>query len=78
MDDALVATNDFGMLNEPKQILSKNFDMKYMDKASSVIVIEIHRNRSQGILCLSQKVCINKILGIFKMKDCSPRVIGFT
>ena len=50
VDDILLATNDFGMLHEVKQFLSKNFDMRDMGEAAYVIGIEIHRNRSQGIL----------------------------
>ena len=39
-----------------------------------VIGIKIRRDRPRGILSLSQKTYINKILEIFKMKDCSPSV----
>ena len=46
VDDILLATNDFGMLHEVKQFLSKNFDMRDMGEAAYVIGIEIHRNRS--------------------------------
>ena len=54
-----------------KQFLSKNFDMKDIGEASYVIVIKIHRERSRGILGLSQEH-INKVLERFWMKDCSP------
>ena len=74
VDDILLATNDFGMLHEVKQFLSKNFDMKDMGEAAYVIGIEIHRNQSQGILGLSQKAYINKVLEKFWMKDCSPNM----
>ena len=46
--------------------------MKDMDEASYVIDIKIHRERSQGILGLSQETYINKVLERFQMKDCSP------
>ena len=46
MDDTLLTTNDFGMLLEVKQFLSKNFDMKDIGEALYVIGIEIHMNRS--------------------------------
>ena len=55
VDDILLATNDKGLLYEVKQFLSKNFDMKDMGEASSIIGINIHRKRSQGILGLSQE-----------------------
>ena len=46
--------------------------MKDMGEASYVIGIKIHRERSQGILGLSQDTYINKVLDIFQMKYCSP------
>ena len=48
-----------------KQFLSKNFDMKDMRDASYVVDIKIHRDRPEGILCLSQETYINKILEKF-------------
>ena len=74
VDDILLATNDKGMTHGVKQFLSKNFDMKDMGEASYVIGIKIHRDRSRGILGLSQETYINKILERFRMKDCSPSV----
>ena len=74
VDDILLATNDKGMMHGVKQLLSKNFDMKDMGEASYVIGIKIHRDRSRGILGLSQETYINKILERFRMKDCSPSV----
>ena len=74
VDDILLATNDKGMMHRVKQFLSKNFDMKDMGEASYVIGIKIHRDRSRGILGLSQETYINKILERFRMKDCSPSV----
>ena len=49
-DDIMLATNGKSLLYEVKQFLSKNFDMKDMGEASYVIGIEIHRERSRGIL----------------------------
>ena len=45
--------------------------MKDMGEASYVIGIEIFRDRSQGILGLSQKAYINKVLERFKMESCT-------
>ena len=74
VDDILLATNDKGLLYEVKQFLSKNFDMKDMGEASYVIGIKIHRERSRGILGLSQETYINKVLERFNMKNCSLSV----
>ena len=53
VDDILLATNDIGMLHETKRFLSRNFKMKDLGDASFVLGIQIHRDRSQGILGLS-------------------------
>ena len=54
VDDSFLATNDVGTLYEVKQFLSINFDRKDMGEASYVIDIKIHRERSLGLLGLSQ------------------------
>ena len=74
VDDILLATNDKGMMHEVKQFLSKDFDTKDMDEASYVIGIKIHRDKSRGILGISQETYINKVLERFLMNDCSPSV----
>ena len=48
--------------------------MKDMGGAFYVIGIKIHRDRPLGILGLSLETYINKILEIFRMKDCSSSV----
>ena len=70
VDDKLLATNDIGMLHETKRFLSKKFEMKDLGDASFVLGIQIHRDRSRGILGLSQKSYIEKILKRFGMHDC--------
>ena len=74
VDDILPAISDLGILHETKKFLSKNFEMKYMDEATYVIGIEIFRDRSHGILGLSQKAYIERVLERFKMKNCSASV----
>jgi len=66
-----VVKNDLGLLSETKKFLSNNFEMKDMGKAYYVIGIEIFRDISQGLLGLSQKVYINKVLERFRMDKCS-------
>ncbi|KAL0558869.1 hypothetical protein IC582_003451 [Cucumis melo] len=68
VDDILLDTNDFGLLCQTKEFLSKNFEMKDTGEASYVIGIEIFRDRTHGLLGLSQKAYINKVLENFKMK----------
>ena len=75
VDDILLATNDLGLLHQTKKYLSQNFEMKDMGEATYVIGIEIFRDRSQGLLGLSQKTYINKILERFNMEKCSACVV---
>ena len=71
INDILLATNDLSLLYETKRFLSNNFEMKDMDEATYVTGIEIFQNRSQGMLGLSKKSYINKVLEIFRMQNCS-------
>ena len=48
--------------------------MKDLSEASYVIGIEIHRDRSRGLLGLSQKNYIEKVLKRFNMQNCSSSV----
>jgi hypothetical protein len=74
VDKILLKSNDLGLLHEIKQFLSQNFEMKDLGEASYVIGIEIHRDRNQRILRLSQKAYIEKVLERFKLKNCSTSV----
>ena len=78
MDDSLLAINDITLLHETKSFLSKNFEMKELGDTSFVIGIQIQRERTRGILGLSQKAYIDKVLGRYGMKKCSPSDIPVT
>jgi hypothetical protein len=54
VDGILLASSDKNLLYETKGFLSSNFDMDLGD-ASYVLGIEIHRDRTKGVLGLSQK-----------------------
>jgi len=75
VDDILLTTNGLGLLSEAKKFLSINFETEDMNEAYYVIGIEIFRDRSQGLLGLSQKAYINKVLKRFKMDKCSTSPI---
>jgi len=77
LDDILLATNDKGLLHEVNQVLSKNFNMKDIGETSYIICIKIYWDSFKGILDLSQKNYINKVLVGFQMKDCSPSKAQF-
>ena len=53
INDILLATNDICLLHDTKRFLSNNFQMKDLSGSSFVLGIQIHRDRSQGILGLS-------------------------
>ena len=72
VDDILLASSDVSLLLETKKFLSSKFDMKDLGEASFVLGIEIHRDRSKGVLGLSQKAYIEKILKKFNMHKYSP------
>jgi hypothetical protein len=55
VDDILLACSDNDMLHETKNFMSSKFDMKDLGEATYVLGIEIHRDRSKGVLGLSQK-----------------------
>ena len=67
VDDILLASSEVSLLLE-----TKKFDMKDLSEASFVLGIEIHRDRTKGVLGLSQKAYIEKILKKFSMHKCSP------
>ncbi|CAN6455989.1 unnamed protein product [Victoria cruziana] len=70
VDDILIASNDLGLLYETKKFLSTKFNIKDLGDASFVLGIQIFRDRSRGILGLSQKAYIDKVLQRYGMKDC--------
>ncbi|GKB73974.1 putative RNA-directed DNA polymerase [Tanacetum coccineum] len=74
VNDIILASNDLNMLYETKRFLSENFEMKDLGEASYVIGIEIYRDRSRGILGLSQRAYIDKILKKYNMQNYSPTV----
>ena len=67
MDDILLANSDVNLLLETKKFLSSKFDMKDLGEASFVLGIEIHRDREKGVLGLSQKAYLKKVLKKYSM-----------
>jgi hypothetical protein len=67
VDDILLASSDVSLLLETKKFLSSHFEMKDLCEARFVLGIEIHRDRLKGVLVLSQKTYIEKVLKKFNM-----------
>jgi hypothetical protein len=72
VDDILLASSDVSLLLETKRFLSSNFDMKDLGEASFVLGIEIHQDRRKGVLGLSHKAYLEKVLKKFSMHACNP------
>ena len=71
VDDILLTSNDENLLKETKKALSQYFDMIDLGNASFILGIKIHRDKSWGLLGLSQKSYIDKVLKKFNMASCS-------
>ena len=69
--DILLASNNIDFQLETKSFLSKNFEMKDLGDASFVIGIQIQCDRTRGILDLSQRAYIDKVLDKYGIKNCS-------
>jgi hypothetical protein len=72
VDDILLASSDVTLLQETKGFLSSKFDMKDLGETSFILGIEIHRDRNKGVLGLSQKAYMEKMLKKYSMHKCSP------
>jgi hypothetical protein len=77
VDDILLASSDKNLLHETKGFLSSNFDMNDLGDASYVLGIEIHQDRTKGVLGLSQKAYIEKVLKRYNMHECSTMPVSF-
>jgi hypothetical protein len=72
VDDILLTSSDVSLLLETKRFLSSDFDRKDLGEASFVLGIEIHRDRRKGVLRLSRKAYLEKVLKRFSMHACNP------
>lgn len=70
VNDILLATNDFDMLHETKNFLSKNFEMKDMGEASYVIGIEY--SEIDHVDCWD---CLRKHILIKSWKDLEWKIV---
>lgn len=67
VDGILLVSSSLTLLQETKLFLSKSFDMKDMGEASYVLGLEISRDRARGVLGLSQKGYLERVLKRFNM-----------
>ncbi|CAL2269359.1 unnamed protein product [Prunus armeniaca] len=71
VDAILLACTNLTMLHDCKSFMFKHFDMTDLVEATYVLGIDISRNRENGLLGLSQRSYIEKVLKRFNMQDCA-------
>ncbi|KAE8686785.1 cytochrome c bioproteinsis protein CCS1 [Hibiscus syriacus] len=72
VDDILVAGPNKDHIEELKAQLVREFEMKDLGSANKILGMQIHRDRSNRKIWLSQKNYLKKILSRFRMQDCKP------
>ena len=71
----LIAAKDMSEVDKLKALLKQEFEMKDLRAAKKILGMEIHRNRQEGKLFLSQKKYIEKVLERFGMLDAKPVIL---
>ncbi|KAH9685484.1 hypothetical protein KPL70_013981 [Citrus sinensis] len=81
VDDMLVAGPNRDRIQELKAQLAREFEMKNLGPANKILGMQIHRDRNNRKIWLSQKNYLKKILRRFNMQDCksisTPLPINF-
>ncbi|KAH9745517.1 hypothetical protein KPL70_004101 [Citrus sinensis] len=70
VDDMLVAGPNKDRIQELKAQLAREFEMKDLGPANKILEMQIHRDRNNRKIWLSQKNYLKKILRRFNMQDC--------
>ena len=68
----LVASPNKDHIEELKAQLAREFEMKDLGPTNKILGMQIHRDRSNRKIWLSQKNYLKKILSRFNMQDCKP------
>lgn len=72
VDDILIVSSDGALTNRLKSVLSSKFKMKDIGEASSILGINIVRDRKHGVITIDQSQYIKKVLERFGMHDSNP------
>ena len=72
VDDILLVSRKIEDINEVKKMLKTQFDMKDLGPAKRILGMDIERNRTGGVLKLSQSGYLKKVLQIFRMIEAKP------
>ena len=68
----LVACKDREEIDKLKVLLNSEFEMNDLGYARKILGMEIRRNRSKGIMFLSQEKYLRKVLETFDMSKAKP------
>ena len=72
VDDMLIASKSMEEINRLKAHLSRTFDMKDLGATKHILGMEIHRDRKNVKLWLSQQKYVEKVLEKFRMNNLKP------
>jgi hypothetical protein len=72
VDDMLIAAKDKSEIAKLKAPLNLEFEMKDLGATKKILGVEIIRDRKSGMLYLSQRGYIKKVLRRFNMQDAKP------
>jgi hypothetical protein len=72
VDDLLLAANDRTLMDTIKLSLSTRFKMKDLGPVHHLLGVNVERDRSLGLLRISQKQYLKDVLQRFGMEDCRP------
>ena len=72
VDNILIARKRHLVIEKIKAMLRSEFEMKDLGAAKRLLGMDIHRDRSQGMLWLSQSHYIEKVLVRFHMSQAKP------
>ena len=77
VDDMLVVGPNKDQIQELKTQLAREFDMKDLGPTNKILGMQIHRDRNNKKIWISQKNYLRKILQRFNMQECKQISIPF-
>lgn len=73
VDDILIFCKNIEVINTVKKMLSREFEMLDMGKASSFLGMHIDQDIEKGTIVLSQSKYLERVLERFDMQNCKPK-----
>lgn len=73
VDDTLIICRDIKMISTVKRLLSKEFEMTDVGRASSFLGMQIEHDMKTGSITLSQSQYLQNVLKKFGMEDSKPK-----